>query len=836
MRSFQTPSTLSPPYAVLLAATSMVVISYEILLMRLLAIGLWHHFASMIISMALLGFGAAGSILFLFFNRIRNNLNGWLIFLSGVASLSFPLAFSLSQRTGLDPLLIIWQPSQWLYMMATYLIMSIPLLFAGGIIGLILTGAAERVERMYAVDLLGAGFGALIIVPVLYAAAPWEILPILGYLILLGAIWCCLNLKRPLIGFAVLAISGLLLTISYIGIPPIPKIHETKGLPMTLNFPDSRIETTRDGPLGKIHVVGSSLIRYVPGLSLNFGLNNDENHADIPEQKAIFVDADGLSPISSFSGNTDKLEYLDFTSMALPYHVRKARKMLIVGTGGGTDILLGILQGVPQIVALEANQQIADLLSGPFADFSGDLYSRPDVRLEVGEARQFIRSTDEIFDFIQISMTDSFGNSTGGLHSATESYLYTSEAFENYLYHLSDSGILAITRWLKLPPRDSLRIISTALMALRGMDISDRPEEHLIFIRSWKTSTILISKTAFSRDEISRVKEFCGARSFDIAYYSGITKQVANQYDVQDFPYYFEGAKALCGPEADSFLKNYIFDVSPTTDDRPFFSQFFKWNKMPGMLRYIEWEWLITTDMGYIFILVTFAQAVIAGLVLVLFPLVFLKWTGRYDERPGQGVQRSDIWGTIIYFGCIGIGFMFMEMALLPRFTLMLSHPVYAASVVLAAVLVFAGCGSLFSRRIESTTARSLWIAVVAISCWVILHNITGDWLFDRTMGWPLGYRLVFSSLLISVPAFFMGWPFPNGLRFMSRKYPDLVPWAWGINGCASVIGAVLAKCLTIEIGFRLLMLGACLMYFIAALTFQIRFKAHDYPGSSEIR
>ena len=825
MKNTSTFFTFSPPYAVLLAATSIVALSYEILLMRLLSIGQWHHFAYMVISMALLGFGASGSILFLVFDRIKSNVNGWLIFLTAAAALSFSLAFSLSQKTGLDPLQIIWQPIQWIRMMISYILMSIPFLLSGGIIGIILTGASKRADRMYAVDLLGAGFGALIIVPALYMAPPWKILPILGYFILLGGVYCCLKARNRMIGLTVLLISALLINISNRTMEPVPKIHDTKGLPMTLNLPDSVIEATINGPLGIIHVVGSSLIRNVPGLSLNFGQNIDDNNGDIPEQKAIFVDADSLSPITSFKGSPDELEYLDYTSMALPYHVRRVNKMLAVGVGGGTDILLGIGQGVDKIIALEANHQVAEILLKSFSVYSGELYSRPDVKLEVREARQFLHSTEDFFDLIQLSMTDSFVNSAGGLHSASESYLYTSSAFREYISHLSDSGILSITRWLKLPPRDSLRILSTALSVLEKMDISDRPEDHVIFIRSWKTCTIILSKKAFSKDEILEAKKFCDERSFDISFYGGMDADDANKYDVLKSPIYYEGAKALFGPDPESFMDDYLFDISPTDDDRPFFSHFFKWDKAPELYKQLKGEWLPMMEMGYIFIMAALVKSIIAGSLLILLPLIFLKWVRPYLKRPESKPRFIDILGVFIYFGSIGLGFMFMEMALLARFTLLLAHPVYSASIVLATVLVFAGFGSLFLRRIGSISTGSLLISTIVIISWGILHALAGNQLFNMAMGWPLGYRIALSVAVISVPSFFLGWFFPSGLCFMSERWPGLVPWAWGINGCASVIGAVSAKCLAIGIGLRLLIFSACFTYSIAVLVFYLIFR-----------
>ncbi len=797
--------------------------------MRLLSIGYWHHFAYMAISMALLGFGAAGSVLFILYNRISDHPDVSLLFLAGLTAISFPVAFSLSQKVGLDPLQLIWQKTQWFKMFLTYLLMALPFMLAGGIAGFILTGAGEKIHRMYAIDLSGAGLGALIIVPALYVASPWRLLPILSCIVLFGAIGFCIRMKRPYFEAIILLSACVLLGIVYMIMPPLPKIHESKGLPMTLALPDARIEMEKMGPLGIIHVVGSSQIRYIPGLSLAFGQDSEYGEKDIPKQKAIFVDADGLSPITSFSKDPEKLACLDFTSMALPFHIRDMQKMLIIGAGGGMDILLGILNHVPEIVAIESNRQIADLLINPFADFSGHLYSRPDVRLEVRKARHFLRSTEERYDLIQMSMTDSFVNSAGGLHSAAENYLYTSQAFKQYLKHLTGPGIIAVTRWLKLPPRDSLRILSTALSAIRDISKETRPEKHFMIIRSWKTFTILISRRRFSMDEVSRAKKFCNERSFDMVFYAGMKAEEANRYDVQKIPYYFNGASELCGPNPESFIKDYLFDISLTTDDRPFFSDFLKWEKINYLFRSYGREWFGFVEMGNIFILATLAQASIAGIFLVLVPLLFLKRLEKSSFMGKISPGLSDIIGVIIYFGFIGSGFMFMEMALLPRFTLLLSQPVYAASLVLATILVFAGLGSLIVRRIEIVTKKILWISILILSCWVLVQVLAGDWFFNRILGQPLLYRLAFSVSFIAIPSFFLGWPFPLGFRFIAMKYPNLAPWAWGINGCASVTGAVLGKIIAMSLGFQFLTLTACVVYFFAVLTFHFAFRmGHD--------
>jgi len=810
---------VTPRHALLLFFTSASVLAYEILLMRLLSISFWYHFAYMVISLALLGFGAAGSFLFLLSRRVYGNMDTWLVLLAGAASLSFPLAFSLAKEIGLDPLQLAWQNAEWIKMSATYLVMAIPFLLSGGIVGIILSAAGRDIPKMYAADLLGAGFGCMAVVPALYLGPPWLLLPLLSGSVLASAGWCCARTAWGGKGILVLPLTGTLILACYVLLPPVPQIHHTKALPMTMTFPDAKVEAEREGPLGLIHVVGSSLIREVPGLSLNYGLHGKGQEGILPSQKTIFSDGDALSTITRFNGDLTEMEHLDFTTMALPYHVRPLKKVLVIGAGGGTDVLLALKEKASSVAALESNAQVGELMTGPFAGFSGHLYSRPEVQLLIQEARQFLHGTENRFDLIQLSLLDSFGGSAAGLYSAAESYLYTTEAFGLYLSRLSDSGILAVTRWLKLPPRDSLRVFATALSALREAGISKKPEEHIVLIRSWKTSTLLVSRAPFMAGEIEKVRAFSDRRSFDVDYFSGMREDVANRYDVQKEATSFKGATSLAGSESESFLKTYLFDVSPTTDDRPYFSHFFRWDKAWALLQQLRKEFLPFVEIGYVLIVATLVQAVVAGGALILVPLLGLRRAGEWAKG---GLSARAVLGTLCYFGFIGFAFMFLEMALLPKYILLLSHPIYSTAVVLGAVLVFAGFGSLSVRHVES---KSLWVAVTCVCAWVLIQALVEERVFGWAFGWSFGGRLALTVVMVGSLSFFLGWPFPVGLRETSFRHPSLVPWAWGMNGCASVIGAVLGKMISMSVGLRMTMVVAALLYLLSAIVFRFTFQ-----------
>lgn len=794
------------------------VLAYEILLMRLLSLVWWQHFAYMVISVALLGFGAAGSLLFLFLERMKRTLNGWLLALGILCALSFSLSFGLSQKVGLDPLQLVWRGHAWLTMLLTYLIMGLPFLFAGGIVGILLSTAGEEAHRMYAADLLGAGCGAMAVVPALYLGPPWILLPALGGLALVGISGLCLRTYGFVKGCCLLVPAAFLIVAGYRVWPPEPRIHHIKGLAVALSLPDARVEAQKVGPQGMVQVVGSSAIREVPGLSLAFSLDERSKDSAIPSQKQVFLDGEALGTLTRFTGDPAEILHLDYTTMALPYHVRHPRSVLVLGAGGGRDVLMALGQGVPEITAVEANGQVADLIRGPFASFTGRLYSRPEVDLKIAEARWFIHSTPGRHDLIQLSLPGSFGSSSGGLASAQEDYLLTVEAFRHYLSRLSDAGMVSFTLWLKLPPRDSLKVVATALEALRKAGTVSNPERHLLAVRSWKTGTILLSKRPFTPEEITSATRFCDLRSFDLVYYAGMKEERANRYDILEAPYYFQGAKALCSDKARAFSDDYLFNLTPATDDRPYFSHFFRMDKVRMLYKTMGREWLPLIEAGYVFIIATLIQAAAASMIFILLPLGFLHRGAEKGRRERRG--RGKVLGTFLYFGCIGLAFMLIEMALLPKFTLLLAHPIYSAVLVLGSILVFAGLGSLSVKRFQTRWGPVLWIGLSGLLLWVALMSFWGERLFAEAMVRPLWARLAVTVLLTGAVAFFLGWPFPAGLRAMAGTRPDLVPWAWGVNGCASVVGAVLGKLLSVSLGFQWTTILACGLYVIAAVSF----------------
>jgi hypothetical protein len=777
-------------------------IAYEILLMRLFSIVAWHHFAYMIISLALLGYGVSGTVIALARERLLSRFRPVFAIASIAFALLAPTAFILAQSLPFNPLEIYWDRGQLLWLAISYLLLALPFLCAATAIGLALSRAGPGVGRIYFADLVGAGIGAPVIIAALFYLPPEQCLKLITAAGGIAALVLFADARRPLLIIAVL-IGGIAIAAPWPWLEL--KISPYKSLAQILSISGMTVAAERPSPLGHINVIeaGEVPLRHAPGLSLNAA-------ARIPDQVGIFIDGDGPGAITRFDGELDKLAFLDQQTSALPYHLLQQPATLVLGAGGGSDVLRALYHRAGHIDAVELNDRIGELMRTRYSGFSGRLYARPEVSFHVAEARAFLARSGRQYDLIQISLLDSFAAAAAGLYALNESTLYTLEAVSGMLRRLTPTGVISITRWLRDPPRDSVRLFATAVATLRAAGVS-KPGKQLMMIRSWDTATLLISNRPFDGDAITRARIFTAKRGFDPVYFSGISPAEVNRRNVLRQPYLYDAAIALLGPQAKRFLDDYPYDISPTSDDRPYFFHTLKLAHLgtilsaagPGRASLIEW--------GYVILWATLAQAVAASILLILLPVGVL-------PRTSAGSRL----GNLVYFAALGLAFLFIEIAFIQRITLYLGHPLFAVVVVLASFLVFAGLGSRASRALSLRFGAwpTLCLAVAAIIvlslCYLVLFPILVD------SGFAAGttaLRIAVSVALISPLAFAMGLPFPLGLAAL-EKVPSLVPWAWGINGCASVISAALATLVAIEFGFTYVVIAASVFYLAAALAF----------------
>ena len=568
--------------ALLLVSAS--VLSYQVILVRAFSIGQWHHFAYMVISIALLGFGASGTLLAAL-ERKRTNAaecfkishESWFAISATSFAIALPVSFWLTQRIPFDPFLIIWDWRQVVYLGSYYLALFVPFFAAASAIGLALTSESAKCTRLYAFNMVGSGAGALLAVVLLsVAAVEWALVGVTdlaqGAAILAlfdGEFFIDRGARRrfAVAGVAIMA----LLTLIFVFRPPTVRLSQYKGLSYALNLPDAKVVAERSSPLGRVDVVASPAIREAPGLSLLAPMD-----AIPPPQLGLYIDAESAGAITAFDGDTSKLNHLDWMITAAPYFALPDAppdlRVCVLGAGGGAGVLLALRHAARQVDAVELDPNVLQLLRGEFRNFAGGLYDRPEVRVHRADARAFAQAAHEKWNVIDLSLVDSFAASAVGVGAVGESYLYTREAFEAFLRHLRPGGVLAVTRWVRTPPRDELKLFATGVAALERMGLD--PAERLVLIRSWAAATLLVKKEAFTAQELFALRRWAEERLFDTAYFPGIATDQHNRFNVLERDYYFEATSAfLAGGETrDHFFRDYAFNLMPATDDHPYFS------------------------------------------------------------------------------------------------------------------------------------------------------------------------------------------------------------------------------------------------------------------------
>jgi len=793
-----------PGLPLAIALVSGAAIGYEILLMRLFSIIQWHHFAYMIISLALLGYGVSGVVLAL----CRDWLNArfaW-VFPGGIVlfSLAAPGCFWLGQRLPFNPSELFWSPAQPLYLLTLYLLLALPFFFAASAVGLALFRFRDEVSSIYAADLAGAGLGSLVIIGLLFLVPPDQALIALALVGLAGILPVSIAWKKNGWGPAICA---AVLALLWLAPSDWKTLHISpyKEMQQLLRIPGTRIIDSFSNPIAYTDVVESvtTPLRHAPGLSLNA-------EREPPAQYALFSDAGNMSALTRYNGDRATISYLDQTTSALPFHLNKPEQLLILGVGAGSDLLQAEWFGVPSVDAVELNGQLIDYIKTRHDAFSGGIFTNERLRLHIGEARGFVSGTKQRFDLIQIALMDAYGASSAGLYALSENYLYTVEALQEYIRHLQPGGYLALTRWAKMPPRDALKLFATAAEALERSGISE-PGRRLLLIRGWQTSTLLVKNGEVTLGDIGKLKTFCEDRSFDIDYYPGITESETNRFNQLPESYYYQGASQMLGAGRAAYLDRYKFAIDPATDDRPYFFQFFKWTTLPEILSLYGQGGISLLETGYIILVAGALQALFAAALFIGLPMWLCK------QRLGLPDYSPRLWRMMGYFFLLGNAFLFIEIAFIQKFILFLHHPVYSVTVVLCTFLISASLGSYASRSLHAMRhghfAPILGIAALALFYILFFKNLTGVFL-DQFV--PV--KIAVTVLLISPLGFLMGMPFPLGLQRAAVLSPSLIPWAWGVNGFASVISASLATLIAIHGGFNVLILTAVGLYLGAAV------------------
>lgn len=760
-------------------------LAFQIALTRIFALTQGYHFGFLAISLALLGFGASGTALALRPALARGEVTPRLARLTFAFSLSLAASYLLVNHLPFDAYRVAFERAQLVYLAVYYFALVAPFFIGGLVLGLPLVAFPARAARLYAANLAGSGAGC---VAALGALTLWgEVGGVIfaALLAALGALAFARAAKRLPLG--VMASALIALWSVWLVAPPRafePQLSPYRGISQTLRLPDARRVFAAANAFSRVEVVTSAAIRSAPGLSLTY-------RGELPTQHALFVDGEALTPLT----DTAPAALLDALPITLAYRLRPNARALIVQPSGGLEVLAALEAGAREIVIIEENP----LVAGVARTYAPHAFTDARVRVVTMSARSFLARTRERFDIVHLALGEPFRPVTAGAYALGENYLYTRQAFREYLEHLNDEGILVVSRWLQLPPTEETRAGALVIAALEERGQPSAVADHILALRSFSTLLWLVKPTPFTTREIETARAFATQQQFDWVAAPNLDARATNRYHFLPNDDYVAAWQSLLARERRAvFIANYAYDLTPPTDDRPFFFHFFKWEQTPQVLQLLGKTWQPFGGSGYLILLALVALTLVASGALILLPLAML---------PRAPARTSS---ALLYFACLGIGFLFIEIPLIQRFILFLDHPVYAFALVVFALLIGSGVGSAFSARVA-------WRgALVALVVAILLAPHLLPFVFQLTLGAPFAVRAGIACVLLAPLGFLMGIPFPKGMARLNETMPNVVPLAWGVNGCASVISSILATMGALTFGFSMVMLAGAGAYGVA--------------------
>lgn len=761
----KTPPTPWSQVYLCVALTTLATLLLELSLTRIFSVVFYYHLAFLAISIALFGLGIGGVFSYV--------VAGWKAPLyTRLGRLSVANTFCVL----LALVVILVQGNNltnW-NLALIYFTTALPFFVSGTIVSLAISETIERVNRVYFFDLLGAAAGCLVLLPLLeLLGGPSTVVSSAIFFAVAAAVWFSMagsvNGRVGSVAVALMMVAFLTYNFRHPVIEPTHAKNQTLANEFFIKWNSfSRIAVVHDPKDNRNNIV-----------------------IDADAATSIFdYDLDHLTP--------DQRRDVAAAGESLPYAIRPGAKTLVIGPGGGWDVGRALASGSHDVTAVEINNIIArTVMQERYPKLSHSLYLRPDVHVFVEDGRAFVRRSTEKYQVIQATLVDTWASTAAGAFALSENNLYTTDAFRDYLSHLTDEGVVVFTRWGFEPPRESLRLISLAMEALRQLGETDA-RSHVIVGRKpdyWWKDTVLIARKPLSASDVERAKALFAEAGMQPIYLPGVN--VRNQfYDL------------LNSADPAEYQRNYTFDISPVTDNRPFFF----YTVQPRDL----WTFLKTASKDSADYKINKAVPLLFGLmgvsllatavILIAPPLVL-----------GTRLPRQrGIRGFLVYFLFIGAGYILIEVALIQRFVLFLGHPVHALWVVIFSMLVSSGLGSNFSRRILGKNEGRLMkaLGIVAIGAAILAAAVSA--LLGALVWLPFGLKAVISIALIAPLGFVMGMPFPTALDRLEAWHAPSVRWAWSLNAASSVLGSVGALVCAIYMGLVQTMIVGGLFYLAA--------------------
>ena len=795
-----------------LFAVSGCLLTFELLLTRLFSVALWYHFGFFAISIALFGLGAGGIYVQLFPDRFSAEPKTILRQLSlfclamGVTML-FP-AFLLLKAYFPTHLFLDLSGDTYRIFVILFLISAIPFFFGGLTTTLLFKTFAERISQLYFADLVGASAGCLLT----YLLLIWFGAPTA---ILLNAAIACLAGVCFLTGGGFQKARGVGVTTwtLFFSFLALAGYHETTShlrLKYAKGFNRSEDEFEKWNPISRVAVFNcetkapvEGIARFIWGVSPHF-------KGTFPEIKCVDIDAQAGTFLVRFKNDWENVAFAAQDPPGVVHHLKEKSETLIIGAGGGKDVLAALLLGAQHVTAVELNPIIVhDIMLDHYKDYTGALYQHPNVTAVSDEGRSFLSRSQKSYDIIQLAFVDTSAATSAGAYVLAENNLYTVEAFTEYLIHLKEGGIFSVS-WVDVPKLyGGTRLVPLGIAALERLGIQDTASHMMVFAYAaqptWVIQTVLMKQAPFTEEEERKVTALCRTLGFQITH----TPRAPQNSFV---------SKLIRSQNRDALYPSLPVDVSPTTDDRPFF---FYQDRLRDLVPSLYKRQIagLTYGVGLQVLSRTFVIA--ASLVVLFFigPMMVL-----WRKAPKRPFSTLEAFPYLVYFLCLGLGFMFLEIGLLQKFVLFLGHPFYTLSTTLFSVLLFAGIGSWVTQFFTVPSPRILIQRVTGLLVlWVALVLWGLPFLFHRFVGFPTPIKVGMTVFILMPVSFLMGMPFPLGIKALHRRQSGIIPWAWGLNGGASVLGSVLAMIVAMNFGYTVTFLTGLSIYGITLLMVTLR-------------
>mgnify|MGYP005848314469 CR=1 FL=1 len=749
--------------------TTLATILLELSLTRIFSVVFHYHFAFLAISIALFGLGAGGLFSYAFRGldaRLFESL-GRLAVVNSLCVVAM-LAFVLTQHGGIDGATLI----------PVYLAASAPFFLAGTVVSAAIAETVERVDRVYFFDLLGAAVGCLVLAPILdFFGGPNTVINAAVLYAAASAIW--FNLADSIRG----RIASVAVALALVGL-------------VAFNAKYSMIDVK--------YARGERLTeeQFVQWNSFSrIALAADKQ----TDQMTIRIDADAQSRIPRF--DLDQLSGEDRAALlgagpGLPYVLRPGARTVIIGPGGGMDVARAIAGGSRDVTGVEINPIIANtVMRKEYSEASRGLYFRPEVRIVVGDGRNYVRRSSEQAGVIQISHMETWSTAAAGALAISESNLYTVEAFGDYLRRLTGDGLISFTHRSSDPPRESLRLAAVARAALERAGAAE-PWRHIVAVREEAggeaKNTVMVARSPFTELDLATVESASQESGLEILYSPRDSAES-------------EFALLLRGGEAETHWADYPYNVTPVDDNKPFFFYSARGADFWGLFGGGNGK---TASGGasnaLLLLLRLLGVSVVATAIILALPPLLLG-----DRLPKDSRVGRFLW----YFVFVGVGYILIQLTLIQKFVFLLGHPGYALTVIIFSMLISSSAGSYFSRGVVGGSDRNLTVVLAAIALLVALLAVAIPPLTDAAASWPLWAKMASVVLLIGPAGFAMGVAFPAGLQRLQAEHRQSVRWAWALNTAASVLGSICAVLLAIHLGLRETLLIGGVMYLCAVVT-----------------